>query len=85
MCFSDTSTHEIKWEGTFNAVSSNIKVVLAYSILTHAYIVIQLLTPFLFILFLADHDRFFRARGPTYSVNLNFYPYIILLTFPVAI
>lgn len=25
-CVSDLATHEIKWEGTFNAVSSNIKV-----------------------------------------------------------
>jgi len=38
---SDTTTHEIKWEGAFNAISSDIKVT-QFSTLTHPYSVIYL-------------------------------------------
>lgn len=41
MNVSDTTTHEIKWEGAFNAISSDIKVKrLQLSTQTHSYAVI---------------------------------------------
>jgi len=38
---SDTTTHEIKWEGAFNAISSDIKVKCPqFNTLTHPHAVI---------------------------------------------
>ena len=63
---SDTTTHEIKWEGTFNAISGDIKVeYMQHSAQMHAYIDIhsQLLSPFLLENDFENRDAFCGSKS----------------------